>query len=104
MKTRTTLLKHIVVVVATLLLSQADLWARETFTLNRDWKFFTYSENYSSIVNLPHQWNSDALSGRLDYYRGVGNYLRYVDFRPEWKEQHKRIYIRFGGRLCCSGR
>lgn len=102
MKTTRTLLKHIVVVVATLLLSQADLWARETFTLNRDWKFFTYSENYSSIVNLPHQWNSDALSGRLDYYRGVGNYLRYVDFRPEWKEQHKRIYIRFGGANQCA--
>lgn len=102
MKTTRTLLKHIVVVVATLLLLQADLWARETFTLNRDWKFFTYSENYSSIVNLPHQWNSDALSGRLDYYRGVGNYLRYVDFRPEWKEQHKRIYIRFGGANQCA--
>lgn len=90
-------LRHLLIVVATLLLSQANLVARETFTLNRDWKFFTYSENYSSIVNLPHQWNSDALSGRLDYYRGVGNYLRYVDFRHEWKEQHKRIYIRFGG-------
>ena len=75
--------------------STSALWARESYTLNRDWKFFTYSENYSSIVNLPHQWNSDALSGRLDYYRGTGNYLRYVDFRPEWKG--KRIYLRFGG-------
>lgn len=69
--------------------------ARETYSLNRDWKFFTYSENNSSIVNLPHHWNSDALSGRLDYYRGTGNYLRYVDFKPEWKG--KRIYLRFGG-------
>ena len=77
------------------LFSTSSLWARESYTLNRDWKFFTYSENYSSIVNLPHQWNSDALSGRLDYYRGTGNYLRYVDFRPEWKG--KRIYLRFGG-------
>ena len=69
--------------------------ARETYTLNRDWKFFTYSENFASIVNLPHQWNSDALSGKLDYYRGTGNYLRYVDFKPEWRG--KRIFIRFAG-------
>lgn len=70
------------------------LSAREVYSLNRDWKFFTYSEDNSSIVNLPHQWNSDALGGRRDYYRGTGNYLRYVDFRPEW--QGKRIYLRFG--------
>lgn len=81
--------------LAALLLGVSSLWARETYTLNRDWKFFTYSENNSSIVNLPHHWNSDALSGRLDYYRGTGNYLRYVDLRPEWKG--KRIYLRFGG-------
>lgn len=71
-----------------------SLAAREVYSLNRDWKFFTYSEDNSSIVNLPHQWNSDALGGRRDYYRGTGNYLRYVDFRPEWKG--KRIYLRFG--------
>ena len=76
-------------------LCAAPLSARETFTLNRDWKFFTYSEDFSSIVNLPHQWNSDALSGKLDYYRGTGNYLRYVDFREEWKD--KRLFLRFGG-------
>lgn len=69
--------------------------ARETYTLNRNWKFFTYSEDFSSFVNLPHQWNSDALGGKLDYWRGTGNYLRYVDFREEWK--NKRIYLRFGG-------
>lgn len=81
--------------VAMLLFGAQAFAARETYSLNRDWKFFTYSENNSSIVNLPHHWNSDALSGRLDYYRGTGNYLRYVDFRPEWKG--KRIYLRFGG-------
>lgn len=81
--------------VALLLAGAADGFARESYTLNRDWKFFTYSENASSIVNLPHQWNSDALGGRLDYYRGTGNYLRYIDFSPEWKG--KRIFLRFGG-------
>lgn len=81
--------------VALLLVAMCPAEARQTYTLNRDWKFFTYSEDFSTIVNLPHQWNSDALGGRLDYWRGTGNYLRYVDFRPEWKG--KRLYIRFGG-------
>lgn len=89
-----TLLRHILL-VALLLGGTLTLSARETYTLNRDWKFFTYSESYSSIVNLPHQWNSDALGGRLDYYRGTGNYLRYIDFRPEW--QGKRLFVRFAG-------
>ncbi len=87
-------LQHIIALAATLLLG-APLAARETFSLNRDWKFFTYSENNSTIVNLPHQWNSDALGGKIDYYRGTGNYLRYVDFKPEW--QDKQIFLRFGG-------
>ena len=87
-------LKYIYIVGAALLVAPT-LSARETYTLNRDWKFFTYSEDFSTIVNLPHQWNSDALGGKLDYYRGTGNYLRYVDFREEWKG--KRLYLRFGG-------
>ncbi len=89
------MLKQILLLAAIFATSTFHLSARETFTLNRDWKFFTYSEDYSSIVNLPHHWNSDALSGKLDYYRGTGNYLRYVDFKPEWRG--KRIFIRFGG-------
>lgn len=91
---RSAFTKYLILVLLLTAGSKA-LSARETYTLNRDWKFFTYSEDYSSIVNLPHQWNSDALSGRLDYYRGTGNYLRYVDFRPEW--QGKRLFIRFMG-------
>ncbi|MBO7300870.1 MAG: glycoside hydrolase family 2 protein [Tidjanibacter sp.] len=86
--------RYLLLVVA-LLHFAPTLSARETYTLNRDWKFFTYSEDFSTIVNLPHQWNSDALGGKLDYYRGTGNYLRYVDFREEWKG--KRLYLRFGG-------
>jgi len=69
--------------------------ARETYNINRDWKFFTFDENSSQIVNLPHQWNIDALGGREDYYRGTGNYMRYVELRPEWRD--RRIYLRFGG-------
>lgn len=84
-----------IVLAAVVLLIGGEAVARESYSLSRNWKFFTYSEDNSTIVNLPHQWNSDALGGRLDYYRGTGNYLRYVDFKPEWKD--KRIFIRFGG-------
>lgn len=87
-------MKYVVALLAMLCVA-SGVNAHESYSLNRNWKFFTYSENYSTIVNLPHQWNSDALGGRLDYYRGTGNYLRYVDFKPEWRD--KRIYIRFGG-------
>lgn len=85
---------RLILVVVVAVCGAQSLAAREVYSLNRDWKFFTYSEDNSSIVTLPHHWNSDALSGRLDYYRGTGNYLRYVDFRPEWRG--KRIYLRFG--------
>lgn len=94
MKTKNALIK-LLACVAVLLAGTHTAEARQTYTLNRDWKFFTYSEDFSTIVNLPHQWNSDALGGRLDYWRGTGNYLRYVDFRSEWKG--KRLYLRFGG-------
>ncbi len=92
MKTR--LLRYTLFLLAALTMA-SSLSARQTFSLNRDWKFFTYSENNSTIVNLPHQWNSDALGGKLDYYRSTGNYLRYIDFKPEWRG--KRIFLRFGG-------
>lgn len=85
---------RLILVAAVVVCGAQSLAAREVYSLNRDWKFFTYSEDNSSIVTLPHHWNSDALGGRRDYYRGTGNYLRYVDFRPEWKG--KRIYLRFG--------
>lgn len=69
--------------------------AREIYNLSRNWKFFTHSETNSYIVNLPHQWNTDALGGKADYYRGTGNYMRYIDAKPEW--QDKRVFVRFGG-------
>ena len=33
--------------------------------------------------------------GRLDYYRGIGNYFRYLKARPEWRG--KRVFVRFYG-------
>ena len=92
-------MKHLIyklLLIATIALgSSLSASARESYNISRDWKFFTHSESQSQIVNLPHQWNLDALSGRTDYFRGNGNYMRYIDAKPEWKD--KRVFIRFGG-------
>lgn len=69
--------------------------AREVYDLGRGWKFYTVSERDYEEVNLPHTWNHDALSGRRDYYRGIGNYLKYVDIKPQWKG--RRIFVKFYG-------
>ncbi|UKI40155.1 MAG: hypothetical protein L6V35_01390 [Alistipes putredinis] len=68
--------------------------AREVVTINRDWKFFTNNETSSDksmLVDLPHTWNNDALSGRRDYFRGIGNYLKSVDVPASW--QGSRVFL-----------
>ncbi len=89
------LIYNLLLVLAVALGTHLSASARESYNISRDWKFFTHSENQSQLVNLPHQWNLDALSGRTDYFRGNGNYMRYIDAKPEWKD--KRVFIRFGG-------
>lgn len=89
------LIYNLLLVLAVAFGTHLSASARESYNISRDWKFFTHSENQSQLVNLPHQWNLDALSGRTDYFRGNGNYMRYIDAKPEWKD--KRVFIRFGG-------
>lgn len=87
-------MKRIFALIFTLL-AAATVSARQSYDVSQNWKFFTYDESNAVTVNLPHTWNNDALGGRADYFRGTGNYLRYIDMLPEW--QGKRIFIRFGG-------
>ena len=51
---------------------------RKDILLNKNWKFrFSHQvdKNSSRRVDLPHTWNTeDALSGKTDYKRGIGNY------------------------------
>ena len=61
-------------------------------------RFFSYSEGSSDRaqnVNLPHTWNNDALGGKNDYFRGVGNYMKDIQVPLEWR--NKRVFIRFSG-------
>ena len=54
--------------------------------INRDWTFrFSHQvdKNSGVKVQLPHTWNAqDALSGKQDYKRGIGNYTKslYKDY------------------------
>ena len=72
---------------------------RQDILLNDNWKFrFSHQVQKGSEirVDLPHTWNTqDALSGKIDYKRGIGNYEKKLFIRPEW--QGKRLFLRFEG-------
>lgn len=67
--------------------------------INEDWQFRLSSlvyRNSSERIDLPHTWNvQDALAGKLDYHRGIGNYYKKLQIDSSWKS--KRVYLRFDG-------
>lgn len=73
--------------------------SRKDLLLNNDWKFrfsWQVQKNSERRVDLPHTWNAqDALSGKQDYYRGIGNYRKSLFVAPGW--EGKRLYLRFEG-------
>lgn len=73
--------------------------ARKSVLLNDDWKFRLSSQverGSARRVDLPHTWNTvDALSGKTDYVRGVGNYEKTLFIPAAW--QGKRLFLRFDG-------
>ena len=84
--------------------SMQMLAQREDKLINQDWSFrFSHQVNASAArrVDLPHTWNAqDALGGKHDYKRGIGNYTKKIFIRPEW--QGKRLFLRFEGANCVS--
>lgn len=72
---------------------------RKTLLLNNNWKFtygYVVKRNVSERVDIPHTWNAiDAHSGKLDYYRGIGNYEKEVFIDKSWSE--KRLFLKFYG-------
>ncbi len=72
---------------------------RENILINDNWKFrFSHQvdRNSGQRVDLPHTWNAqDALSGKMDYKRGIGNYEKVLYIKPEWRG--KRLFLRFEG-------
>lgn len=81
--------------------SMQVLAQREDKLINQDWSFrFSHQVNASAArrVDLPHTWNAqDALGGKHDYKRGIGNYTKKIFIRPEW--QGKRLFYVSRGRI-----
>ena len=72
---------------------------RQEMLLNDNWQFrFSHQVEKGSArrVDLPHTWNArDALAGKLDYKRGIGNYEKRLWVKEEWRG--KRLFLRFEG-------
>ena len=89
----------LVSVVLFMLYGMSMFAQRQDILLNNDWNFrFSHQVQKGTEVrvDLPHTWNAqDALSGKIDYKRGIGNYEKNLFIRPEWKG--KRLFIRFEG-------
>lgn len=71
---------------------------REVFNINRGWRFFSNSETGNDaplLINLPHIWNYDALGGKRNYFRGIGNYLKEITIPSGWSG--RRVFIKCYG-------
>lgn len=81
------------------LTSTSAFAARKEILLNENWKFrfsHQFQPKSEHRIDLPHTWNAqDGLSGKQDYYRGMGNYEKDLFVGPEWKG--KRLFLRFEG-------
>ena len=90
---------RLVSVVLFMLYGMSMFAQRQDILLKNDWNFrFSHKVKKGTEVrvDLPHTWNAqDALSGKIDYKRGIGNYEKNLFIRPEWKG--KRLFIRFEG-------
>lgn len=90
---------RLVSVVLFMLYGMSMFAQRQDILLNNDWNFrFSHQVQKGTEVrvDLPHTWNAqDALSGKIDYKRGIGNYEKNLFICSEWKG--KRLFIRFEG-------
>lgn len=90
---------RLIVLLSLFLLTSESYADRHVVCLNENWFFrFSHQVNKGTAkrVDLPHTWNAqDALSGKVDYKRGIGNYEKRIFIKPEY--QGKRLFLRFEG-------
>lgn len=90
---------RLIVLLSLFLLTSESYADRHVVCLNENWSFrFSHQVNKGTArrVGLPHTWNAqDALSGKVDYKRGIGNYEKRIFIKPEY--QGKRLFLRFEG-------
>lgn len=92
-------LKHSFTLAAVCCFALAAHAQRTVRLLNDNWTFrFSHQveKGMEQPVSLPHTWNAqDALAGKPDYKRGIGNYERTLYIDPAWRG--KRLFLRFEG-------
>jgi len=89
-------MRRFIILTIMALLSGVGAMAREVINLNRNWQFsYTSDLRSRSTVDIPHTWNYDAVSIRLQYNRGLANYIKELNIPQDWAD--KRIFIRFKG-------
>ncbi len=90
---------RVILLIGCILFCQWINAGRQDILLNNNWRFrFSHQVQFGTeiSVTLPHTWNTqDALSGKMDYKRGIGNYEKQLYIRPEW--EGKRLFLRFEG-------
>lgn len=91
--------RRLILLLSLICVATFSMAQRAILPLNDNWLFrFSHEVQKESgrKVMLPHTWNAvDALSGKPDYKRGIGNYSRTLNVPLSWKG--KRIFIRFEG-------
>lgn len=92
-------MRKVIIFLLTIICTTTVFASRKEILLNNNWMFrysWQVQKNSEERVDLPHTWNAqDALSGKQDYYRGIGNYRKILPISNDLKG--KRIYIRFEG-------
>lgn len=93
-------MKRLLFILWGLLLCQVSAdGARKETLFNDNWWFrmnYEASKRSGRRVELPHTWNvQDALAGKDDYFRGLGNYSKRLMVPSDWKGQ--RIFLKFDG-------
>ena len=86
------------ILLITMILWAVTSQARETYTLNDNWRFFyklETSSDYARNISLPHTWNLDALGGQGKYLQTIANYQRNMLIPTEW--EGKRLFVKFHG-------
>lgn len=73
-------MRKVIIFLLTIICTTTVFASRKEILLNNNWMFrysWQVQKNSEERVDLPHTWNAqDALSGKQDYYRGIGNYRK----------------------------
>ena len=94
------------VVFLVVIFSTANAYSREVKSINANWNFsygveiprglgWGGSPESSSVVNLPHTWNSVDFMSDGGYRRGCGSYRKDLDIPNVYKG--KRLFLKFDG-------